>query len=534
MLLRAVTADRKTQTPLLPATLPELVELRAGLDSDAVVFPAERASYRELAAAMDEMARRLHAAGIRKGDRIGLLLPASLGAFALQLGAMRIGAVPVPVNARFKARELQYVIRHSGMRVLVADPSFAGLLDEAEATATCAIVTGTDDPGFAAGAAGVGLGTIAQAQAGVGGGDDALMLYTSGTTANPKGCVHNHAAVMAEGERVAERLRLTAADRFWTPLPFFHVGSIAVLAAALVAESASLQMPHFDPTVALDQLERERCTVAFPAFETIWLGVLNHERFPAADLSALRLVVNAGVPNSLRAMQARLPHAPQISCFGSTETCAFACLGEADDPLEERVTTSGLPLRDIELRTVSPETGEQTGVGEVGELLMRGPTRFVRYHDDPEQTALTIDADGWYHSGDLGRIDEQGRVSFVGRLKDMLKVGGENVAAAEVESYLLTHPAVEIVQIVGVADARYTEVPAAFVQLRTGTNAGEQELIDFCRGQIATFKVPRYVRFVEEWPMSGTKIQKFRLRDQITNELIEAGITEAPKISSQR
>ena len=534
MLHLAVTAERARKQPPLPSTLPALVELRAAADGDAVVFPAERASFQELADATVEMASRLHAAGIRKGERVGMLLPASLDAFALQLGAMRLGAVPVPVNARFKARELRYVIRNSGMRLLVADPTFSRLLDEAEAAETSAVVLGTDNAAFAAGAAHVTLETIAAAHGNVGGDDDALMLYTSGTTANPKGCVHRHSAVMAEGERIAERLRLTAGDRFWTPLPFFHVGSIAVLSGALVASCASLQMPHFDPAVALDQLEYERCTVAFPAFETIWLGVLNQERFPSADLSRLRLVVNVGVPNSLRAMQARVPHAPQISCFGSTETCAFACLGDADDPLEARVTTSGLPLRDIELRTVSPETGEDVGVGEVGELLMRGPTRFVRYHEEPEQTALTIDADGWYHSGDLGRIDAHGRVSFVGRLKDMLKVGGENVAAAEIESYLLTHPAVEIVQVVGAPDARYVEVAAAFVQLRTGHEATEQELIDFCRGEIATFKVPRYVRFVDDWPMSGTKIQKFHLRDRITSELAQAGIIEAPKISSQR
>ena len=170
----------------------------------------------------------------------------------------------------------------------------------------------------------------------------------------------------------------------------------------------------------------------------------------------------------------------------------------------------------------------------MGELLFRGPTLFVRYHDDPESTALAIDDDGWFHTGDLGTLDAEGRVSFVGRLKDMLKVGGENVAAADVESYLLTHPAAEIVQVVGVPDARYIEVPAAFVQLRRGATATEAELVEFCRGQIATFKVPRYVRFVDEWPMSGTKIQKFRLREQLVAELEAAGITEAPRIASVR
>jgi fatty-acyl-CoA synthase len=528
-----VTAQRETRAPL-PPTLAGLVDLRADAPGDAVVFSGERATFGEFREATIEMARRLHGAGVRKGDRVGLLMNASLDAFALQVGAMRIGAIPVPINARFKALELHYVIRHSGMRVLIAEPVYAELLEEAEAAGTCRVVIGTQEPEFAAAAAGVDEATVLAAQAEVDGDDDGLMLYTSGTTAHPKGCVHRHSAIVAEGERIAERLGLGPGDRFWTPLPFFHVGSIAILAGALAAGCASLQMAHFEPGAALDQLEQEGCTVAFPAFETIWLGVLNHPRFESADLSRIRLVINVGVPPSLIAMQERLPHAPQISCFGSTETCAFACLGEAHHPLEARVTTSGLPLRDIEIRTIDPETGEDVGPGEVGELVMRGPTRFMRYHDDPEQTALTIDGDGWYHSGDLGKIDEVGRVSFVGRLKDMLKVGGENVAAAEVEAFLVTHPACEIVQVVGAPDARYTEVAAAFVQLRPGATATEQELIDYCRGQIATFKIPRYVRFVEEWPMSGTKIQKFKLRERITKELDEAGITEAPRISSGR
>ncbi len=528
-----MTGERKTPEPL-PATLAGLVDLRAGTPGDAVVFPGERAGYNEFSDASIDMARRLYAAGVRKGDRVGLLLQASLDAFALQLGAMRLGAVPVPINARFKARELRYVVGHSGMKILITDQAYAALLEEAGAAETCRIVIGTDDAKFAAGAAAVEPGTVAAAQAEVGGDDDGLMLYTSGTTAHPKGCIHGHAAIMAEGERIAERLGLTPEDRFWTPLPFFHVGSIAILAGALVASCASLQMAHFEPTAALDQLEEERCTVAFPAFETIWLGVLNHERFATADLSRIRLVIAVGVAPSLVSMQERFPSATLISCFGSTETCAFACLGEAHHPLEARSTTSGLPLRDIEIRTIDPETGEDTPAGVPGELIMRGPTRFLRYHDDPEQTALTIDENGWYHSGDLGRLDEVGRVSFVGRLKDMLKVGGENVAAAEIEAYLVTHPACEIVQVVAAPDARYDEVAAAFVQLKSGETVSEQELIDYCRGEIATFKVPRYVRFVDEWPMSGTKIQKFKLREQITSELEQAGITEAPKISSQR
>ena len=318
----------------------------------------------------------------------------------------------------------------------------------------------------------------------------------------------------------------------WTPLPFFHVSAIVTLAACLQSGMSLVHVgARFDPDVGVDQLERERCTIAFPAFETIWLEILNHPRFDAERV-ALHTVINVGTPGSLRRMQEMLPTVPQISAFGGTEYGGFNSLGHRDDPLQARLETSGHPFPGVELRIVEPETGADLPAGTDGEILMRGPMRFVRYHEDPENTALALDDEGWFHSGDLGRLDEDGRIAFVGRLKDMLKVGGENVAAAEVETFLLAHPDVEIAQVVGAPDARYTEVPAAFVQLRAGAVLEEQELIDHCLGRIATFKVPRYVRVVDEWPMSGTKIQKFKLRERIAAELAEAGITEAPKLRS--
>jgi fatty-acyl-CoA synthase len=280
-------------------------------------------------------------------------------------------------------------------------------------------------------------------------------------------------------------------------------------------------------------LEQERCTIAHTSFETIWMPVLNLPRFGEADLSALRLVINVGSPGSLLKMQERYPDAPQISGFGGTEPGGWATLGDPNDPLDVRVQTAGLPLRGTELRIVDPESGVDRAPGEIGEILMRGPARFHRYLFDEEQTALTIDAEGWFHSGDLGHVDEEGRFAFDGRLKDMLKVGGENLAAVEIETFLLAHPAVEIVQVVAAPDARYGEVACAYVQLVPGASATEQDLIDFCLGEISTFKVPRYVRVVDEWPMSGTKIQKFKLRERIAAELEAAGITEAPKLTSR-
>ena len=518
------------------ATVPALVDRAASLSTgEAIVLPGERVDFTTFAARTVAMARRLRAAGVGHGDRVGLLNGDTIDALALLFGAMRLGAVPVPVNARYKARELSYVVGSAGMHTLVIDPAFAPLLDDAGLPASCKVVIGLDDPAFVAGAGTIGDVELAHLGGTVQPGDPALILYTSGTTASPKGCVYAHNGMTAQAFEYAHALGLTTDDRYWTPLPLFHVSALVTVAATLATPCTFCHVGRrFEPAAALGQLERERCTVAFPAFETIWLEVLNQPRFAAADLGSLRVIVNVGTPGSLRRMQERFPAVPQISAFGGTEFGGFVTLGRADDPIEARINTSGRPFARTEVRVVDGETGAPAPTGATGELVVRGPSRFVRYHDEPELTASVIDEDGWYHSGDLGRIDENGRVSFVGRLKDMLKVGGENVAAAEIETFLLTHPAVEIVQVVSAPDARYTEVAAAFVQLRAGHDATEGELIDFCRGEIATFKVPRYVRFVDEWPMSGTKIQKFRLRERIAAELEQAGSTEAPKLSSGR
>ena len=518
------------------ATVPALVDRAVSLASgEAMVMPDDRVDFAEFAARTVSMARRLRAAGVRHGDRVGLLHGDSIDGVAFLLGATRLGAVPVPVNARYKSHELTFVVENAGMHTLVVEESFLPVLDDATLPGSCNVVVGLEDPAFVAAADAIDDDELARLQDAVQPDDPALILYTSGTTANPKGCIYAHSGFTTQAFDYAHALGLTPDDRLWTPLPLFHVSAIVTVAATLSTPCAFVHVGRrFEPALALDQIEAERCTGAFPAFETIWLEVLNQPRFASADLDALRVIVNVGTPGSLRRMQDRFPAVPQISAFGGTEHGGFVCLGRVDDPLEARINTSGRPFARSEVRIVDPETGEDAPSGTSGEILVRGPSRFVRYHNEPELTAAVIDDEGWYHSGDLGRVDESGRLSFVGRLKDMLKVGGENVAAAEIETFLLSHPAVEIVQVVGAPDARYAEVAAAFVQLGAGQEATEQELIDFCRGRIATFKVPRYVRFVNDWPMSGTKIQKFRLRERIAAELEAAGITEAPRISSRR
>ena len=233
-------------------------------------------------------------------------------------------------------------------------------------------------------------------------------------------------------------------------------------------------------------------------------------------------------------MAARVPQAIQISTVAMTEASAYLCLGQLDDSYEQRMTTGGRPMPGMQCRVIDPETGIDQPAGVPGELLFRGPNMFDGYFRDPELTATVIDSDGYFHTGDQVVADADGRLTFLGRLRDMLKVGGENVSAAEVEGYLVLHPSVQIVQVVGAPDAYYGEVPVAFVELAPGTSATEDELIDFCLNKIATYRVPRYVRFVETWPMSGTKVQKFKLREQIAAELKEKGITEAPRLRSDR
>ncbi|WP_214405254.1 AMP-binding protein [Pseudonocardia lacus] len=527
-------------------TLIDLLEQRArDAPAAGVAFPDGAATWPRLEATARRLSAVLWAAGIRPGDAVGVLLAGGLDSITWWLGAARIGAVTVPLNARLRAGELAHQLLDADVRLLLTTGDFADRLPDLGTAVPGRLVL----PGFPALRAVVALDDPAppghlpraaleaavdqdgadRARAALTGTDPILTLYTSGTTSRPRGCVHDHASLVAEGEAVAGRLGLRPDDRFWTPLPMFHCGGFDVVVAALAGRCAMVHSGPFEPGAALRQLEHERCTVAFPAFETIWLPVLEHPDFAATDLSALRLVANVGAPERMRAMQAALPHAVQVSCTGMTESFGFCCVGSPDDPPEVRATTCGVPLPHMQVRVVDPATGEPVPPGTPGELRFRGASRMRHYHRDPELTAARIDAGGWFASGDLVVADGAGRIAFRSRIKDMLKVGGENVAAAEVEGFLSEHPAVGIVQVVGVPDARYGEVPAAFVQLRPGAAATEGELIAWCLGRIATFKVPRYVRFVDDWPMSGTKVQKFRLRERITAELAAAGVTEAPR-----
>lgn len=516
-------------------------------DATALVVDGERRTFGEVEAESERAARALRALGVGPGDIVALYLPNCVDYPMLLLGATRLGAVPLLLNARYRGDELADVLADAGPTVLVTaapgpEVDFLARLREAlpslapgddprslslpELPTLRALVvlgeadTGLDRTGFLTGAEDVDPDEVEVLRTRVAIRDEAMMMYTSGTTARPKGCVMSHEMVVRTCTAAGRhRFLLTPEDRLWDPLPMFHMSAILPLVACLDAGARFVATARFDPGEGLATIERERVTYGFFAFHAIVGPLVDHPSFATTDLSSLRAFNSIGDAGTLRRMQAAFPQAIQIGAYGSTETGGVTCFNELTDTAEQRATTSGRPFPGIEIRAVDVETGATCGPDEQGELRVRGYSLLERYHHDPGRTAEAFDDEGWFRTGDLGSVDATGRVTYVTRLKDMLKVGGENVAAAEIEEVVMTHDDVAMCAVVGVTDARLDEVPAAFVELRPGRQLAPEAIIAHCEGRIASFKVPRHVRIVDQWPISATKIQKFRLRQQLAEEL---------------
>ena len=545
-----------------PQTLGALLRTRSALgDVDALVLPGRRVSYADLNAAARRWAKAFIALGIVPGDHVGLLFNTSISFVEALFGAAMAGAAVVPINARYQPAELAYLIENADLAALVTDGAADGPVDflgrlrlALPSLSAAGVGVGLQFPEAPrlrtlAATGRVGEGGVAAAQDVLAAGDRvpdddldariervqpdqiAIILYTSGTTASPKGCLITHRAMTGNARALAKRYDIQAGDRFWSPLPMFHIAGILPLTGALDRCAAYLTIPSFEAGMALDMLSGERATHAYPCFVTIMQDLINHPRFGEADLSRVRLMnSNLAVQPAwiAEAVAKAMPRAVQVGTYGLTEGVGTICTSRPDDPYDLRVGRLGVPLDDWEVKIVDPETGLPREAGEQGEILARGPNAMKGYYRDPDKTAATFNAEGWMRTGDIGSIDASGHIMFHGRLKDMLKVGGENVAAAEIEAVLDSHPAVQLSQVVGMPDPRYAEVPAAFVELKAGASATEAELIAFCQGRIARFKIPRAVRFVDGWPMSTTKIQKFQLRDRLLTELDAEGSSRAP------
>jgi fatty-acyl-CoA synthase len=522
-------------------------------DTLALVFPDAQYTYRELAAQALRRARSLQALGVKPRDHVGILMHTCPAFVEIFFAAALCGAVVVPINARYRSHELAYVIENGDITTLVTTDAVAeqvsfverlsGALPDLKsqtdprrlqlaATPTLrnvVLMGNATAPGFLpqrdfdALAETTPERNVHVSRLGVRVRDVGLMLYTSGTTANPKGCLITHEAQVRNSIALGRhRYRLTHDDRFWSPLPMFHIASVLPMLAIFDVGGTYLTMGYFDAGVALDMLERYEVTATYPCFVTIMQGLIYHPKFAHANLSRIKLMnSNFAVqpPAVAESIMRAMPQALQVGSFGMTETAGTVCTGSPDEAESLRITRLGKPLPGLEVRIVEPESGQDVRTGLRGEVLVRGYSVLEGYHKDAEKTAQAIDRDGWFHTGDIGSLDEHGTIMFHGRYKDMLKVGGENVAAAEIEALLGRHPAVKLAQVVGIPDAKYVEVPAAFVELKPGNSATEAELVSFCKREVAAFKVPRVVRFVDDWPMSSSKIQKFRLRQALVAEL---------------
>lgn len=510
-------------------------------DKVATVFQNGEVTYSQLKQKADLVARGFLSLGIGKGEKVAIWM-AGYAEWAYAYFALaRIGAIMVPVNTRYRPEEVEYVLNKSTASILILkeepNKDYLSLLNELVPGVGKAadampgeklphlrkIVVSTqrsliDCMSFAdlkkLGES-VSETTLNQAARKVTSEDIAVIQFTSGTTALPKGAMLYHVAMLRGAYYGSQVLKLTEADRFFSPQPFFHVGgSIKVMLAPIVSGCTMIVQPYFDAGEALELMERHRCNVLM-GHQPHFIEYINHP-----DLKKRRLVLEKGMifasPEVNKRVYDEMGVKKLISPYGLTETHIGGTACEMDDPLELRMTTVGRPMPGVEIGIREPDGKEFLPAEEPGEVCFKGWCVTKGYFDDPQKTAEALDDKGWFRTGDLGVIGSDGYVRLVGRIKDMIRVGGENVAAADVEAALLNHDAVKQAVAVGMANDRLVEVVAAFVELKAGKQATEQEIMDYCRQHLASFKVPRRVIFVYDWPMTGAgKIQRYVLKESL-------------------
>ncbi len=543
-----------TDSPLLDATIPQLLHAaiaRHG-DRDALIFPEQglRLSYAEFGQAVDRLATGLLNLGIGPGDRVGIWSPNRPEWVLTQFATARIGAILVNVNPAYRLGELEYALRHVGVRCLIlADrfkssdyvgmvrqlaPELDGALPGALLAARLpdlriAIRMGEDRDisgmlnfrDIAETAADTArldriTGQLRQ--------DDAINIqYTSGTTGLPKGATLSHRNIVNNGHFVTARMRLTEADRLCIPVPLYHCFGMVMGVLGSVSKGAAMVFPGegFDPKQVLGAVSAESCTALY-GVPTMFSAMLDTDDFASYDLGRLRTGIMAGAPCPIELMKRVVGqmnmHEVTIA-YGMTETSPVSFQSMTDDPIDKRVTTVGRVHPHLEVKLTGADGGI-VAVGETGQLCTRGYSVMKGYWGEPAKTAEAIDADGWMQTGDLAVLDDEGYCNIVGRVKDMLIRGGENIYPREIEEYLFQHPAVQLVQVFGVPDHKFGEEVCAWIVLKPGLTADEEEIRSFARSLMAHYKVPRYVRFKIELPMTVTgKAQKFVMREAMIEEL---------------
>jgi fatty-acyl-CoA synthase len=514
------------------ANLRRSVERFGELEALVVRHQNIRFTYNQLWDQTTRCARGLLAYGVRKGDRVGIWSPNRYEWVVLQFAAARIGAILVNVNPAYKTAELEYALQQSGVSLLVLSRGFrhvdyVKMLDDVRGSCPDlreALVLEDDWDALLNAGDAIDDTQLAEREASLEFDDPINIQYTSGTTGAPKGATLSHHNVVNNAFFGAEQLRLTEHDRLCAPVPLYHCFGCVLAVLGCSTHGACLVLPSesFDPLAVLQAIEAERCTALY-GVPTMFIMELEHSRFGEFDLSSLRTGMMGGAPCPLEVMkevQARMNMREVTIICGMTETAPLSTQTNADDPLNKQVGTVGRAHPHVEIKIVDPNTGQTVPRGVPGEQCTRGYNVMLGYWNNTEATQRAIDSARWMHTGDLATMDEGGYVKIVGRIKDMLIRGGENIYPREIEEFLHTHPNISEVQVIGVPDARYGEEVMAWVRLREGARTSPAELEAFCRGRIATFKIPRYWKFVEQFPMTVTgKVQKFRMREVAVAEL---------------
>jgi fatty-acyl-CoA synthase len=524
-------AAGETDQPLLEATIGAAFEatVAAHADREALVEAAtgRRWTWRELADDVDAVARGMLAIGIAKGDRVGIWAPNCAEWVLVQLATAQIGAILVNVNPAYRTHELAYAVNQSGMRFLFSATGFktsdyAAMVEQTRPQCPTlervVYLDGDDWAHLLAGGQGVPASAVADRMAALDPFDPINIQYTSGTTGYPKGATLSHRNILNNGHFVTETIRMTEADRLCIPVPFYHCFGMVMANLGCLTHGATMVVPGpaFEPGAVLRAVQEERCTILY-GVPTMFIAIQNHPDFAATDLSTLRSGIMAGSICPVEVMKRcinEMNMAEVAIAYGMTETSPVSCQTRVDDDLDRRTATIGRAAPHVEIKIVDPVSGAVLPRGEAGEFCTRGYSVMLGYWDDPQKTADAIDEDGWMHTGDLAVMREDGYCVIVGRIKDMVIRGGENIYPREIEEFLYSHPDVEDVQVVGVPDATYGEELCAWVRMRSAADPLTAETVrDFATGRLAHYKIPRYVLVVEEFPMTVTgKIRKNEMR----------------------
>jgi fatty-acyl-CoA synthase len=510
-------------------------------DRELLVFSHRRLTTRTLAEEAAQFARGLLRMGMHPGDHVAVWLPNLPELCVVELAVAKLGGAMVAINTRYKSSELEYVLRQSDATTLVMLPqlgkidflatlqqvipelgnSRAGELQSSAAPRLRSIVVlGEGRPGMLAYDDVLRLGDdpalwreLREREARVRPDDTVLLQYTSGTTRFPKAVMLGHAQVLRNAAQMAARAGIDESDRVLSAMPMFHVGgSVCALLGAVTTGFTVFMSPVFDSAETLETIEKEQIT-SYVGLESMFLALRNHEDFARRSRASLKKGWTAGTASILRMVAEEIGIRSICPVYGLSEASPNVCIADWRDPYQKRINTMGRPQPGLEVKVVGPASDKPLPPGEAGEICVRGYAAMKGYYKDPEATAAVIDKDGWLHTGDIGFLDSDGFLTWTGRLKDMLKVGGENISAVEVEDLICSHEAVHAAVVVGVPDDRLGEVPFAFVQLKADVSTTAEELSEHCRRKVSGFKVPRYIRFVSQFEMTGSgKIQKFLMR----------------------